>query len=61
MIDRDRTLAKLRMLEVYRDPKPTADAPYRAVYVSVDVLRPPATVTPLAAPHARIAVADLLP
>ena len=50
-----------RVLEVYRDPQPTADAPYRAVYVSVDVLRPPATVTPLAAPHARIAVADLLP
>lgn len=50
-----------RVLEVYRDPQPTADAPYRAVYASVDVLRPPATVTPLAAPHARIAVADLLP
>ena len=50
-----------RVLEVYRDPQPTADAPYRAVYVSVDVLRPPATVTPLAAPHARIAVTDLLP
>jgi Uma2 family endonuclease len=50
-----------RVLEVYRDPQPTADAPYRAVYVSVDVLRPPATVTPLAAPHARIPVADLLP
>ena len=50
-----------RALEVYRDPEPTADAPYRAVYVSVDVLRPPATVSPLAAPHARIPVADLLP
>ena len=50
-----------RVLEVYRDPQPTADAPYWAVYVSVEVLRPPATVTPLAAPHARIAVADLLP
>jgi Uma2 family endonuclease len=50
-----------RVLEVCRDPQPTADAPYRAVYVSVDVLRPPATVTPLAAPHARIPVADLLP
>jgi hypothetical protein len=27
----------------------------------VDVLRPPASVTPLAAPATRIAVADLLP
>jgi Uma2 family endonuclease len=50
-----------RRLEVYRDPEPTADAPYGAAYVTVDLLRPPATVTPLAAAHARIAVTDLLP
>jgi Uma2 family endonuclease len=50
-----------RVLEVHRDPEPTAEAPYRAAYASVEVLRPPATVSPLAAPHARVLVADLLP
>jgi Uma2 family endonuclease len=50
-----------RVLEVHREPQPTADAPYGAAYATLDVLRPPATVSPLAAPHARIAVADLLP
>jgi Uma2 family endonuclease len=48
-------------LEVHREPQPSADAAYGWVYRSVDVLRPPATVTPLAAPDARIPVADLLP
>lgn len=50
-----------RVLEVHRDPEPTTEAPYRAAYASVEVLRPPATVSPLAAPHARVLVADLLP
>jgi Uma2 family endonuclease len=50
-----------RALEVHRQPQPSADAAYGAVYVSVEVLRPPATVTPLAAPHAHIPVGDLLP
>jgi Uma2 family endonuclease len=50
-----------RVLEVYREPQPTADPASGAIYLSVEVLRPPGTVTPLAAPHARIPVADLLP
>lgn len=49
------------VLEVHRAPQPAADAAYWWAYQSVEVLRPPATVTPLAAPHARIPVADLLP
>jgi Uma2 family endonuclease len=48
-------------LEVHRVPQPTADAPYGWIYRSIDVSRSGATVTPLAAPGARIAVADLLP
>ncbi len=38
-----------------------ADAAYGSVYRSVDILRPPSTVTPLGAPGALIPVADLLP
>jgi Uma2 family endonuclease len=49
------------VLEVHREPQPSADATFGAVYRVVDVLRPPAPVTPLAAPAARIPVADLLP
>jgi Uma2 family endonuclease len=49
------------VLEVYRAPEPAADAAYGWIYRSVEILRPPATVTPLAAPSARIPVADLLP
>jgi Uma2 family endonuclease len=49
------------VLEVHREPQPAADAAYGWVYRFVDILRPPATVTPLAAPGARIPVADLLP
>jgi Uma2 family endonuclease len=45
-------------LEVHRDPRST-----RAgwSYASVEVLRPPATVIPLGAPAAVVAVAELLP
>jgi len=50
-----------RVLEVYRDPVAAAAAPYGFRYRSVTRLRPPATVTPLAAPSAVIPVADLLP
>jgi len=50
-----------RTLEVYREPQPPADVREGWVYRSVEVLRPPASVTPLAAPAARIPVADLLP
>jgi hypothetical protein len=37
------------------------DAVHEWVYRSVEVLRPPATVTPMAAPGAAILIADLLP
>lgn len=50
-----------RALEVHREPQPAADAADDWIYRSVDVLRPPAAVTPRAAPAARIPVADLLP
>jgi Uma2 family endonuclease len=49
------------VLEVHREPYSVPEAEFGARYRSVEVLRPPATVTPLAAPTARIAVADLLP
>jgi Uma2 family endonuclease len=48
-------------LEVYRQPEPETDECLDWIYRSREILRPPAIVTPLAAPHARIAVADLLP
>jgi len=49
------------VLEVHRDPQPAADAPYGWGYRSAELLRPPATVTPLAAAGTPIPVADLLP
>ena len=49
------------VLEVHREPQPDADASYGWVYRSVEILRPPSMVTPLAAPATRIPVADLLP
>ena len=48
-----------RVLEVYRDPVRTPSGRWR--YRHVRVLKPSATVVPLAAPRARIRVADLLP
>ena len=48
-------------LEVHRTPHPAADTAYGWVYRSVEILRPPVTVTPLGAPAARVPVADLLP
>jgi len=48
-------------LEVHRDPQPAADAVHEWAYRSVEVLRPPATVTAAASPGAPISVADLLP
>jgi Uma2 family endonuclease len=48
-------------LIVYRDPAPSADSQYGAAYHTIETLRPPAAVTPLAAPTAHIPVADLLP
>jgi Uma2 family endonuclease len=50
-----------RQLEVYRNPIPAPAEPHGHVYDDVVFLGPSDVVTPLAAPHARIAVADLLP
>jgi len=49
------------VLEVHRRPQPAADAPHGWCYGSVEVLRPPATATPLGVPGTPIPVADLLP
>jgi Uma2 family endonuclease len=49
------------VLEVHRAPQSAAETAYGWAYRTVDVLRPPATVTPLSALAARIPVADLLP
>ena len=46
------------VLEVYRDPERTAAGRWR--YATVRVLEPDAVVSPLAAPRARLRVADLL-
>src|SRR5258706_15349259 len=50
-----------RALEVHRDSQAVTGDDVRAVYRAVEVLRPPATVTPVAAPAVAIPVADLLP
>ena len=50
-----------RALEVYRDPMPDASASYGWSYRSVQSLHAGEHVSPLAAPAARITVADLLP
>jgi Uma2 family endonuclease len=49
------------VVEVHRDPQPTVDTTHGWAYRSVAVLRPPAVLSPLGAPGARLAVADLLP
>ncbi len=50
-----------RVVEVYREPGPDATAFRGWAYRSIQKLYPEQSVTPLAAPTARIAVADLLP
>jgi Uma2 family endonuclease len=50
-----------RVLEVHRDPSADPSSPYAWRYLSVETLRPPVVIAPLALPSARIAVADLLP
>jgi Uma2 family endonuclease len=49
------------VLEVYRDPTLSPGAPYGCAYAMCLRLGAGETASPLAAPHARIAVADLLP
>ena len=49
------------VLEVHREPRSVPETPYGWVYRSVEILRPPASVTPLGAPGSLIPVADLLP
>lgn len=50
-----------RALEVHREPQAPGGAAEDWGYRSIEVLRAPAHVSPLAAPHASIPVADLLP
>jgi len=50
-----------RVLEVYRDPTPSAVAPYGWRFSTLLRLGAANVVTPLAAPEARIPIADLLP
>ena len=50
-----------RLLEVYRRPVRNRAALYGWSYDSARILKPGATVSPLAAPRSRIRVADLLP
>ena len=50
-----------RLLEVYREPGPDATASHGWAYRSIQRLNAERSVTPLAAPTTRIAVADLLP
>ena len=50
-----------RVLEVHREPRPDAGAPYGWAYRLVLTLGPDEHATPLAAPSASILVADLLP
>jgi Uma2 family endonuclease len=50
-----------RVVEVYRDAGPDLTAPFGWRYMSVERLRPPAAVTPLAVPATPVPVAGLLP
>jgi Uma2 family endonuclease len=50
-----------RVLEIYRDPRPDASASYGWAYRSVQSLHAGEHVSPLAAPTARVPIADLLP
>lgn len=50
-----------RVLEVSRDPGPVASDPSQREYRRQTILEATASVSPLAAPSARIRVADLLP
>jgi len=49
------------VLEVHRDPAPSADTPYGWRFSTPRRLGATDTVSPLRAPRARIPIADLLP
>ena len=50
-----------RVVEVYREPVWSPSSAHGWRYASIVVAHPPETITPLAAPHSRIALADVLP
>src|SRR5262245_32235884 len=50
-----------RVLEIHRDPRPDPAAPYGWRYEAIELLTPPATVSPLALPSVRLAVGSLFP
>ena len=50
-----------RQVEVYRGPIPDPREPFGHRYDQFEVLRPGASISPLAAPGSTIAIADLLP
>ena len=50
-----------RVVEVYRDPVPDANAPYGWRYGSLEAARPPDSVALLAIPSARVTAGALLP
>jgi Uma2 family endonuclease len=50
-----------RQLEIRRNAVPDPAQPYRHRYADLVILKPGDYATPLAAPHAKMAVADLLP
>jgi Uma2 family endonuclease len=50
-----------RQLEVFRGLQPDSARPKRITYGQITILTPADTVTPLAAPGAKIVVSDLLP
>jgi Uma2 family endonuclease len=48
-------------LEIHREPEASTEAAYGWRYRGVELLSPPGSVAPLFAPHATLAVSDLLP
>ena len=50
-----------RVLEIHRDPRPMSDQPFGHHYASITRHPDTSIVSPLGAPHAAIAVGDLLP
>lgn len=50
-----------RRLEVHRDPAPDAAAPFGWRYAAMEHVDSNGSLAPLAAPHARVRVSDLLP